>query len=33
MNAARRRFFVVLNVVAAVTGILGGMWLFDAVTR
>lgn len=33
MNASRRRFFVLVNVAAAVAGILGGTWLFDAVTH
>lgn len=33
MTAGRRRFFVLVNVAAAITGILGGTWLFDAVTH
>ena len=33
MSTSKRRFFVLVNVAAAVAGILGGTWLFDAVTR
>jgi len=33
VTGARRRLFLLLNVVAIAAGIAGGAWLFDAVTH
>ena len=33
MNEGRKRFFLLLNMVAIAFGVGGGIWLFNVVTR